>query len=113
MKTTKYLIILLTVSVLALVGCSKSNKPASNARVAGRVVLDQLQEQFPNPSPEVATSINKIRFASRYSTFDTAQAELDKMAQLPDLTEAQKKAIDEVKEQVKAAIDARQAKPAQ
>jgi hypothetical protein len=113
MKTTNYLIILLTVSVLAVAGCSKSDKPNPNARVPGRLVLDQLQEQFPNPSPEVVTSINKIRFASRYRTFDAAQAELDKLAQLPNLTEAQTKAIDEVKAQVKAAIDAGQARPTQ
>ena len=41
-----------------------------------------------------------------YRTFETAQAELDKLAQMPDLTAPQKKALDEAIEQVKAAISA-------
>ena len=72
-----------------------------------------MQQQFPNPTPEVAACLDKIRFACRYRTFDTAQAELDKLAQLPNLTEPQKKAVDEVVEQVKAAIKAGAAAPAQ
>ena len=105
MKTTNYLIIMiLAVGVLALAGCSKSDKQTAQPRVAGRVDLSQMQQQFPTPTPEVTGCIDKIRFACRYRTFDTAQAELDKLAKLPDLTEPQKKAIAEVGDQLKAAI---------
>ena len=113
MKTTNYLIILLTVVVLALVGCSKSDKAVKPQRRPGVVDLSLLQQQFPNPTPEVMTSFNKIRFACRYRTFDTAQAELDKLAQMPNLTEPQKKAVEDVVEQVKTAISMGSAKPTQ
>jgi hypothetical protein len=113
MKTNNYLIIILTVGVLALAGCGKSDKQATTARVPGRVDLSQLQLQFPNPAPEVSASLNKIRFSLRYRTFDTAGVELDKLAHLPNLTDQQKKAVDDVIEQVKAAINAVPARPAQ
>ena len=98
--------------MLALAGCSKSDK-GPPPRQPGRVDLSQLQQQFPNPTPEVAACIEKARFACRYRTFDTAQAELDKLAQMPNLTEPQKKAVDEVVEQIKTAIKAGAAAPAQ
>ena len=113
MKTTKYLFLILTVGLLALAGCGKPDKAATTARVPGRVDLSQLQQQFPNPTPEVTACLSKITFACRSRIFDTAQAELDKLAQLPNLTEAQKKAVDEVVEQVKTAMKARAAAPAQ
>ena len=103
---------ILTVGVLALAGCSKSDK-GSPARQPGRVDISQLQQQFPNPTPEIAACIEKVRFACRYRNFDTAQAELDKLAQMPNLTEPQKKALDEVVEQVKTAIKAGAAAPTQ
>ncbi len=106
MKTIKYLLMILTVGVLAVAGCSKSGDKTQQARQPGRVDLSQLQEQFPNPSPEMAASLQKIRFNCRYRTFDGAQAELDKLAQMPTLTEPQKKAVNDVIEQVKAAVAA-------
>ena len=104
MKATNYLIIILTVGVLALAGCSKSDK-GPPPREPGRVDLSQLQQAFPTPTPEVTACLEKIRFSCRYRTFDTVQAELDKLAKLPDLTEPQKKAVDDVVEQVKTAIN--------
>jgi hypothetical protein len=106
MKTTNYLIMLLAVGVLAWAGCSKSDKTAAPAHVAGRVDLSQLQLQFPNPTPEVMASLQKIRLACRYRTFDNVQAELDKLAKLPNLTDPQKKAIADVGDQIKAAMNA-------
>ena len=104
---------MLTVGVLALVGCSKSDKAATPTRIPGRVDLSQLQQQFPNPTPEVSTCLNKLRLDCRYRTFDAAQAELDKLAQFPNLTEPQKKAIAEVTEQIKASINMGPGRPAQ
>lgn len=97
---------ILTVGVLALVGCSKSDKQDKTARVVGRVDLSQMQEQFPTPTPEVSACLDKIRFNCRYRTFDAAQAELDKLVAMPNLTEPQKKAVNEVIDQVKAALAA-------
>ena len=112
MKATKYLLMIVTVGVLALAGCGKSDK-GPPPREPGRVDLSQLQQQFPNPTPEVTACLDKARFACRYRTFDTAQVELDKLAQMPDLTEPQKKAVNEVVEQIKAAIAAGAGRPTQ
>jgi hypothetical protein len=112
MKATRYLLMILTIGVLALAGCGKSDK-GPPPREPGRVDLSQLQQQFPNPAPEVTASLDKLRSACRYRTFDTAQAELDKLAQLPNLTEQQKKAVEDVAEQIKTAIKAEAAAPAQ
>ena len=112
MKATKYLLMILVVGVLALAGCSKSDK-GPPPRQPGRIDLSQLQQQFGNPAPEVAASLEKARFACRYRTFETAQPELDKLAQLPNLTEPQKKALEDVGEQIKTAVKAGAAAPAQ
>jgi hypothetical protein len=105
MKATNYLFIILTVGVLALVGCGKSDKEAKPTRRPGVVDLSQVQQAFPNPTPEVNASLEKVRFACRYRTFDPALPELDKLLHMPNLTDPQKKALDDVLEQIKTAMN--------
>jgi hypothetical protein len=71
-----------------------------------------LQQAFPSPAPEVQASLEKFRMAIRYGQFEPALVELDKLAQLPDLTEAQKKAVNDKIEQVKQRLSSA-AKPPQ
>ena len=92
--------------VLAVAGCKKS-APKPPPRQPGVVDISPLQQAFPNPSPEVQACIQKIRFAARYGTYEPALPELDKISNLPDLTEPQKKAINDVIDQVKEAIKIR------
>jgi butyrate kinase len=77
------------------------------------VDVTDLRAAFPNAAPEITSSLDKIRFSARYRKFDVSLAELDKLAQVPDLTEAQKKAVNDAIEKVKAAISAMPAQPAQ
>src|ERR1035437_1129025 len=109
---THCLLIVLMAGVLALTGCGKSNKSAAQARTPGMIELGDLPRAFPAPTPEAAASLDKLRFALRYRQYDIVQVELDKLAHLPNLTDAQKKATDEVIQQVKQAI-AFHAKPPQ
>lgn len=102
----------LMAGMLALAGCGKSDQPPPSAAPPVADVA-KLLEAFPSPSPEVQGSLNKVRFAVRYRQFDVALIELDKVAQIPDLTDAQKKAVDDKVEQVKKAIDADVAKDSQ
>jgi hypothetical protein len=112
MKIVHYPLLILMAGVLVLAGCGKSDKSAAQARTPGMVELSDLQKAFPAPTPEASASLDKIRFALRYHQYDIVLVELDKLAHLPNLTDAQKKATDEVIEQVKQAI-AFHAKPPQ
>ena len=113
MKNTNYLLIILTAGVLALAGCGKSNEQPAPPPPAGMIDFGALQRAFPNPTPEVAASLQKLRFTARYRQFDAAMVELDKLAQLPNLTDEQKKAVNDAIEQIKKTVSAMPATPAQ
>jgi hypothetical protein len=112
MNMTNYLLMILFAGVLALAGCSKSSDQAPPAP-SGVIDLGALQQAFPSGGPEVQKSFDKIRFATRYRQFPLALAELDKLAQMPGLTDAQKKAVNDLIEQVKQTMSTAAAKPAQ
>jgi hypothetical protein len=110
MKTTKYLFIVLMAGTLALVGCGKSSsKETTSTRQPGVVDLSPLQTAFPDATGDTKASLDKLRFSARYGQLEAELVELDKILATPNLTEPQKKAVNDVIEQVKAAI---QAKPA-
>ncbi len=112
MKTINYPLVILMAGMLALAGCGKSGKAAAPVRTPGTVDFTDLQMAFVTPTPESAPSLDKIRFSARYRQYDVVLVELDKLAHLPNLTDAQKKAINDEIEQVKQAIAFR-AKPVQ
>jgi hypothetical protein len=111
MRVSNYLLMSLTVGVLTLVGCGKAGDQAPPA-AAGAIDLAALQQAFTSAGPEVQSSFDKIRFAVRYRQLPLALAELDKLARMPGLTDAQKKAVNDLTEQVKQTMNAG-AKPAQ
>ena len=113
MRTTGGLLFALTVGLLALVGCGKSGESKPPTLIPGAVSLASIQQAFPNPTPEVSRSMDRLRFAIRYRTFDAALVELDKLSRLPNLTEPQKKAVSDTIAQVKVVLNTLPAKPAQ
>ena len=113
MKTNIYLVMILTAGVLALMGCGKSGDAKPGAVPPGVVDLGSLQQAFPEPTPEVTTTLNKLRFSVRYRQLQPALVELEKLSKLPNLTEPQKKAVNDVIEQVKVAIKTLPAPPTQ
>jgi hypothetical protein len=112
MKITQYLFVVLMAGTLAMVGCGKSTKDTPPPRQPGVVDISALQQAFPDPAPDVKASLDKLRFSARYAQFEAELVELDKLNSAPNLTDPQKKAINDVIEQVKVAIQARPA-PAQ
>ncbi len=113
MKSIPLLLVIITVGGLALVGCGKSGEPKPGAVPPGVVDLGSLQQAFPEPTPEISTTLNKLRFSVRYRQLQPALAELEKLSKLPNLTEPQKKAVNDVMEQVKVAIKTLPAPPPQ
>jgi hypothetical protein len=104
MKLTQSVFVALTVGLLTVAGCGKSEPPKPATPPPGTVDLSSLQQAFSAPTPEASTSLDKLRFSIRYRTFNTALPELEKLSRLPNLTDEQKKAISEVTEQVKTAM---------
>ena len=113
MKMTNYLIIILTAGVLALTGCGKSGDKSVPPPPAGVVDFSALQTAFPAPTPEITASLQKLRFSARYRQFDATMVELEKLSQAPELTDAQKKAVNDAMEQVKVAVSKMPAPAAQ
>jgi hypothetical protein len=109
MKTTRYLFIVLMAGTLALVGCGKSTKETAAPRQPGVVDLGPLQTAFPDAAGDTKASLDKLRFAARYGQLEAELVELDKLIAVPNLTDPQKKAVNDVIEQVKVAIQARPA----
>lgn len=111
MKMTKWIVGLSLAAALGLTGCGKSEKPPPGAVAAAD--LSKLQAAFPAASPEIQSSMAKIAFGFRYRDYPAALAELQKLANIPSLTEAQKKAVSDFTEQLKKLAAEAAPKPAQ
>ena len=96
-----------------MAGCGKSGDSAAPPPPVGMVDFGALQKAFPTPAPEVAACLEKLRFTTRYRQYDVAMGELDKLTQLPDLTEEQKKVVNGAIEQVKVLVSKMPAPPSQ
>ncbi len=106
MKTTQWITGLLVAGVIALAGCGKSSEPAPGAANSPMVDLMKLTEAFQTATPELRGSVDKIRMGVRYSNYPEALVELDKLASDANVTEPQKKAVNDVIEQLKKALSA-------
>jgi hypothetical protein len=104
---------------LAGAGCKKQASAESTLPKFSNVAVDlpKLRTTFDNPSPDVAKALTKVNYTIRYGRYLDTLTALDGIKALPDVTDAQKKVIDEVMEQVKQAAQnqeaAKAAQPAQ
>jgi hypothetical protein len=103
MKMTSRLLALVSVSLFLLVGCGKSNKVAPAAEINGVTVdMPKLQKAFEaNTNPEVRNSVTQVAFGVRYGDYVKALTALDQLANNSNVSEAEKKVVNEVIEQVK------------
>lgn len=115
MKMANWIIAVLVAGLFAVGGCNRTPKPPKTVQINGvDVAMPQLQEALnTNTTPEVQSSLNKVSYGMRYRDTPTVLAELDKLANNPALTDAQKKLVAEVTEQVKQAQSKAPAAPAQ
>jgi len=115
MKKANWLFaVIFSCSLLALAGCHKQEK-GNPAPVAFDLKIDLgrlIQILSTNSDAGVQESVTKIRTGLRYGyDYDAVLAELDKLNQSPAVTDAQKKTVAEITDQVKKAVS--EGKPAQ
>src|SRR5262252_9360294 len=107
MKITKLFYGLLTASLLGLVACSKSSSGSLAPSEINGVKVDKpsFVAAFENAPPEVKGSdYSEVLEGIRYRQWDRALVALDKLAQQPNLSEAQKKSVGQLTEQLKQVV---------
>jgi hypothetical protein len=78
--------------------------PASAGQYGIQVDAGRLDTEFANASPEAQQHVAVLKHAFRYSQLSQAATELDALANIPDLTAAQKQLVDQLIEQTKRTI---------
>jgi hypothetical protein len=112
MKTRYWMMMFLAAGLLALAGCSKE-KPATPVMDGVTIDLPKLKEAFATAGPDAQTSISEVTMGMRYSDYPRAFAALAKLDSTPGATEAQKKVVADVTQQVKQAASKNSSPPAQ
>jgi hypothetical protein len=100
MKTTQWMIMLLLSGALAMVGCGKPKQEVPTAQGVA-VNIPKLREAFASASPECQSAVNEVAQGFRYGEYTTSMAALAKLDSAPGVTDAQKKIVAEVAEQIK------------
>jgi len=114
MKNMKWITVSLLTVVLAFAGCSKSNQPPPGAPPpAAAIDVPKLRDACASGNAEVQAAAKRTLMAIQSGNFAVAGAELERLATNPSLTDAQKKVVQEVTEQVKQNMARMQAAPSQ
>jgi hypothetical protein len=97
-------IALVAAALLAAAGCGKSPQAQQSPPPVNyngvNVDIPKLRLLLAG-KPELANTLEQVSMAVRYGNYDDAFAALAKLDAAPDLTEPQKKVINDVSEQVK------------
>jgi predicted small lipoprotein YifL len=101
MKTTNWMMIVLLGTVLALAGCGKKAPPPPPSVEGVTVDLPKLREAFATATPDLQTAISQTTMCVRYGEYSRALDALGKLAAAPNLTDPQKKIVNEVTAQIK------------
>lgn len=99
MKNANGMMLVLLAGLLAVAGCGKE-EPRTPVMGGVKVDLPKLQEAFTTAAPELQTAVSEVAMGVRYGD-PRAFAALDKIVKAPSLTDAQKKIVAEVTEQIK------------
>lgn len=107
MKTLHMLLVAAAATAFAVTGCSKSEKAPTSADINGVTVdLPKLNQTFDSASPEIKSLVTQVGFNIRYGKYEDSLMALDKLANDPNVTEPQKKVVNDVIEQVKKLANA-------
>ena len=107
MKITNLLLGFLAAIFVVAAGCGKSDKTPQAPDINGVTVdIPKLNAAFENASPEIKSTTTQVGFNIRYGKYEDALMALDKLANDPAVTEAQKKVVNELIEQAKKLANA-------
>lgn len=103
MKRKNWIVAVLLMATLSLVGCGKSGKLQESQQVDGvSVDMPKLQAAFAtSTNVELTRLVTEASSGLRYAEYVKALMALDQIASSPDATDAQKKMVTNVIEQVK------------
>ena len=104
MKLTMLAVCLCGFWVLMAAGCKKAEQapPPGTMNMFGvNVELPRLEQEFQSAGPELQTAIQEIKIQCRTWQLPKMVVSLDKLSNTPNLTDNQKKAINDVMDQVK------------
>ena len=103
MKNIQWIVAALLMAPLGPVGCGKSAKLQETQQVEGESVeMPKLQAAFANSTnAQLAGLVTEAASGLRYADYIKTMAALEQIASSPDATDAQKKIVTNVMEQVK------------
>lgn len=106
---------MLVIGLLALVGCKKAEQAAGPTYEYFGVKVDvpKLDAEFANPNQGVQDRLNLIKRFFRYGQFAQAVPELDALSKMPNLTESQKKLVNDLIAQTRQVITKAPPQPGQ
>lgn len=106
----KYLILVIGLTGAALLagsGCKKSNDLPTASQINGVTVdMPKLNEAFANSSQDLRRLVTQVGFNIRYTKYEDALMSLDKLANDPNVTEDQKKVVNQLIDEVKKLANA-------
>jgi hypothetical protein len=94
-KTTYWVSGILMAGLLAFAACSKSEK-AGAQQPSAAMDFTKFRQAFPTPTPEQQQVIAKVSQAIRYRLYPDAVAALAQLSGDASLTDAQKKAVNDL-----------------
>ncbi len=102
MKPIHLLVGLAAATGLLTAGCSKSEKTPPAPQIQGVTVdIPKLTETFANSSPEIKSTATQVGFNIRYGKYEDALMALDKLVNDPNVTEDQKKVVNQLIDETK------------
>jgi hypothetical protein len=100
MKMTNWIVMSLLAGALGMAGCGKE-KTGPPVQQGVAIDLPKLNEAFAGAPADLQNLVAQVAAGVRYGEHAAALAALDKLTKAPGLTDAQKKIVSEVTEQVK------------
>jgi hypothetical protein len=105
MRLTGLFLLILAVGSLTFAGCKKTGRQESEQQFHGvKVDEPKLDAEFARADPDALASVSMVKRCLRYAQFPQALDELDRLSRNPNLTESQKKLVNDLSEQIKNAI---------